>query len=265
MNSTQVLTDNYWDRPTTKPQSPYKRELRYFPFSEFAKDITPETIAETKIAQHSSWILPQLMAYIGQMRLYKTDLGEYDPLAFLDRNLGSDPQLQGMWRVLCRMKRSELVKPQNNTANAQWSLLVPLLLAAVKMYQGVGYSQWSQQGLEYVCEPQLCEAMLVEPELVPELTASEILAIREIGLTTKTTGKVESPQSKWRLTGLADTALGQLPHLAVTMICQTWVAHPTLRTQYMVLDPNDWDGVPEPLITQEPVPAKWTAAHQKWY
>jgi hypothetical protein len=263
MNLITPITPAEWARPETAAKSPLRKELKYFPFAELAETTPPEVIALAKT--HLNWILPQLMAHIGQMRLYKSDQGEYLPLAFLDRNLGSSAELRGMWRLCCRVRRSDFVKPQNNAANAQYSLLVPLILAAVKMYQGVNYSSWSADNLELICEPQLAEAMMVDPNLVPDLTPAEILELRELGLTTKTTGKVETPTSKWRLTGLADTALGQLPPLAVTMICQTWVAHPTLRTQYMVLDPNDWDGVPEPLITQEPVTAKWTAAHQKWY
>lgn len=263
MNLITPITPAEWARPSTVAKNPLRKELKYFPFAELAETTPPEVIALAKT--HLSWILPQLMAHIGQMKLYKTDQGLYEPLAFLDRNLGSSAELRGMWRLCCRVRRSDFVKPQNTVANAQWSLLVPLILAAVKMYQGVNYSQWSSNNLELICEPQLAEAMLVEANLVPDLTPTEILELRTLGLTTKTTGKVESPTSKWKLTGLADTALGQLPPLAVTMICQTWVAHPTLRTQYMVLDPNDWDGVPEPLISQEPVAAKWTAAHQKWY
>jgi len=265
MNLITPITPTQWHEPDHTPQPPKKRELRYFPFSEFAHDAAPDTIKQTRLAQHSSWIFPQLLAFLGQMRLYKSDAGEYLPLAFLDRNLGSDPQLQGMWRVLCRIKRSELIKPQNTVANAQYSALVPLILAAVKMYQGVSYSSWSRDGLGSICETHLAEAMLVEPHSVPQLTVAEILELRTLGLTTKTTGTVANPISKYALTGLADTALGHLPTYAKTMICQTWVAHPTLRTQYMVLDPVNWDEVPEPLITQEVVPAKWTAAHQKWY
>ena len=263
MNSITPVAATQWTRPETAAKGPMRKELKYFPFAELAETTPPEVIALAKT--HVGWILPQLMAHIGQMPLYKTDQGFYQPLAFLDRNLGSSAELRGMWRLCCRIRRSDFVKPQNTVTNAQWSLLVPLILAAVKMYQGVNYSEWSADNLELICEPQLAEAMLVDANIVPDLTASEILELRRLGLTTKTTGKVESPQSKWKLTGLADTALGQLPPLAVTMICQTWVAHPTLRTKYMVLDPNDWDGVPEPLISQEVVPAKWTAAHQKWY
>jgi len=265
MNLITPITPTQWHEPHYTASLPKKRELRYFPFSEFAVSASADTIKQTRLAQHSSWIFPQLLAHIGQMRLYKTDSGHYHPLAFLDRNLGSDPQLQGMWRVMTRVKRSELIKPQNTPQNAQYSALVPLILAAVRQYQGVPYSSWSRDGLGSICETNLAEAMLVEPESVPKLDVTEILELRLLGLTTSTTGVVANPVSKYALTGLGTTALGHLPTYAKTMICQTWVAHPTLRTQYMVLDPVNWDTVPQPLITQEVVPAKWTAAHQKWY
>lgn len=47
------------------------------------------------------------------------------------------------------------------------------------------------------------------------------------------------------------TALDKAPKLVGTMLTQIWVAHPSLRTEYMVLDPNDWDWMPPPLVTTE--------------
>lgn len=35
------------------------------------------------------------------------------------------------------------------------------------------------------------------------------------------------------------------------MLTQVWVAHPSLRNEYMVLDPVNWDQMPEPLIPTE--------------
>ena len=32
------------------------------------------------------------------------------------------------------------------------------------------------------------------------------------------------------------------------MLCQIWLAHPQHRTEYMILDPNNWDTIPAPLI-----------------
>jgi len=34
-------------------------------------------------------------------------------------------------------------------------------------------------------------------------------------------------------------------------MCQIWVAHPSLRTDMMVLDPSVWDNMPQPLVTGE--------------
>jgi hypothetical protein len=53
------------------------------------------------------------------------------------------------------------------------------------------------------------------------------------------------------LNGIGDTELSAIPALAGTMLCQIWVAHPSLRTEYMVLDPYNWDRMPPSLIATE--------------
>jgi hypothetical protein len=45
-----------------------------------------------------------------------------------------------------------------------------------------------------------------------------------------------------------NSQIHSLPKLVQIMVCQTWCAHPNNRTQYMVLNPLDWDNLPEPLI-----------------
>lgn len=241
-----------------------KKELSAFPFGDFCNTPTEDLAkqaAEANILGCASWMLPQMLAFFGTLKLFKDDAGEYMALPFLEHNFGRDPHLMGMWKVATRMPRSSIVKPQNSGSGPEYSMLVPLILAGIKKYQGVNYSEWSQSDLEYVVDRGLAEAMLVPANDIPTLSRDEILEIRKLGLTVAAgsrAGTVEPVTSKWALTGIKDTALGHLPKLAVTMITQVWVAHPTLRTQYMVLDPNDWDGVPEPLVPTEIVkqPAK---------
>lgn len=252
---------SYFKNNTSKSNSSntysQKKELSAFPFGDYC-DIAAEDLAEhakeSNLVSHASWILPQMLAFFGTMKLFKDDKGEYMALPFLEHNFGKDPHLMGMWKVAARMPRSALVKPQNSGSGPEYSMLVPLILAGIKKYQNVNYSEWSQTDLEYIVDKHLGEAMLVPPDDIPTLSKSEILDIRLKGLTVATggrVGQVDPVTSKWALTGIKDTALGHLPKLAVTMITQVWVAHPTLRTKYMVLDPNDWDGVPEPLVETE--------------
>lgn len=78
--------------------------------------------------------------------------------------------------------------------------------------------------------------------------------IRTQGLTIKSgarAGTIQKPTSSWCLKGIGDTVLGKAPKLVSTMLTQIWVAHPSVRTNYMVLDPYNWDKMPEPLATAE--------------
>ncbi|MFI3218380.1 MAG: hypothetical protein QX189_04595 [Methylococcales bacterium] len=258
---------SYFDQftETSKPRSAMpKRDIAAFPFEEFATCSLDdmELLATTHNLHNSaSWMIPQLMAKIGNLPLFRDDTGHYIARPFLETHIGSDPKMQGIWRIMARLPRGKLIKAQNKAPGNEHSALVPLILASIKKMQGVNYSEWTLESIPLLVDKNLSEAMVVPPNDIPDLTVSEILAIRKQGLITqsgKTAGDMVSPVSKWALTGIQDTKLGHLPKLAVTMITQIWVAHPSIRTSYMVLDPNDWDGMPKPLLESEVVaqPAK---------
>ena len=42
-----------------------------------------------------------------------------------------------------------------------------------------------------------------------------------------------------------------MPKLTQTMLTQCWLAHPKHRNPYMILDPQNWDQMPEPLTSSE--------------
>jgi hypothetical protein len=89
---------------------------------------------------------------------------------------------------------------------------------------------------------------------VPEMTREEILQARTQGLTYKTGSKAgtqRSPLSTFKLYDTTGTKLHKVPELAQTMIAQIWCAHPSNRTKYMVLDPENWDAIPAPLISSD--------------
>jgi hypothetical protein len=103
--------------------------------------------------------------------------------------------------------------------------------------------------------------MLLDPELaklvgvtVPDISQSELIALRNTAVTDKTgprAGIPNNPATCTKLNHLGDTAIGHLPKLAKFMVLQTWAAHPSNRNEYMILHPNDWDAVPEPLIARD--------------
>jgi hypothetical protein len=124
----------------------------------------------------------------------------------------------------------------------------------IKRYQNVGYSRWNLTPTDTLVEKKLLEAMLYNDPHVLNLTQSELLTIRELGLTIKSgdrQGTQNKPTHQWCLRGIGLTALGKVPTLVSTMLCQIWVCHPSLRTNMMILDPKNWDSLPEPLISAE--------------
>ena len=80
------------------------------------------------------------------------------------------------------------------------------------------------------------------------------MAIRNQGLlarTGKLAGQMKPAKSTWSLTGIQDTELGKLPKITQTVLTQCWLAHPESRTPYMLLDLQNWDAMPQPLVTND--------------
>jgi len=233
-----------------------------FPFNEFEKLNASECedlAKELSITAYNSWMLPQILAYYGRWNL-TWNAGKVNSQATVKTNI-TTPWEIGLWRVATILKRGSLVKTQNNPEFASYSALVPLILAGAKRFQGVKYQQWDIDENTRLVEKGLREAMFWTPE-APELVrgqpyyglgSEELLELREQGITVKSgarAGQTQKPTSAWRLNGMRGTVLQNAPALATTMLAQIWVAHPALRTEYMVLDPNDWDFMPEPLIAE---------------
>jgi hypothetical protein len=174
----------------------------------------------------------------------------------LKDNCKKDPFNMGLY-YFCMHNTRHLAK-QYTSDNAPYCALVPLILAAHKKMNGIAYSDWDATELNYVVNPALYVAMTT---IVPEYTREELLEFRTTGLTVKSgdkAGVVKSPVTTYSLNGLPWTVgervgPGQLPQLVRMMVCQTWCAHPSNRNKYMILDPADWDGMPEPLITADPL------------
>lgn len=206
---------------------------------------------ENKLSRFESWLPQQLVAWFGSWTLAR-DGNRWDILSTLKQNVGTDPKLQALWK-LTRLKRSLLVNSQVKTP--EYATLTPLLLMGFRRMQGVAYESWRDlPNLELILEPKLYEAVVLDDYSCCDLGSEELLQIRDEGLTTKSgnaVGTKKSPETTWSLTGVQGTAVGGLPKLTQTMLTQIWLAHPKHRTPYMILDPQDWDRMPDPLITNE--------------
>lgn len=247
-----------------------KNDIHSWPFQECAS-ITEAPQLEEWAMQHgltqfNTWMLPQILAYFGQFRVRTRDDNKLDAQALLADNIRGNDWAIGLWRICTKLKRSSLVKTQIHENFSEYSALVPLILAGIKKYQNKPYSSWSTSGLEYVVDRGLYEAMMCEP---PQLPLDRVLELRAQGLMTKSgpnAGQIKKSTSTWTLTGLKHTEWGELPQLAVTMLAQIWVAHPSIRNSAMILDPQNWDAMPEPLIDTQVVkrPVEATVSDLPW-
>lgn len=228
--------------------------IKEFPFEEY-KPLNSSQL-EDKAKEHAitafnSWMLPQIMAHLAEYTLVRDSEGLVDPQETAKKNIVSDWDI-GLWKVLTRLKRGSLVRAQSSPEFVNYSAIVPLYMAAQKRFNNVPYRSWKLDLSCKLVDENLLEAMLWSERY--DLSTSRLLEIRQQGLTTKSgarMGSIAKPTSSWCLKGIRDTELGAAPKLVSTMLAQIWVAHPSLRTEYMILDPYNWDRMPEPLITQD--------------
>jgi len=226
-----------------------------------------ETWAESCSLSHlHQWLLPQLVAWYGSWTLVLDDKSNYDCLATVKRNC-SDPKSQAFY-MLSRIKRSLLVPIM--TRSPDYGTLTPLILMGFKRMQGIDYETFrGSTGLQYLLEPRLLDAVVLpstDLETCGGLGSNRLLEIQKQGLTTKsgkTAGSIKPARSTWSLSGIQDTEIGHLPKLTQTILTQCWLAHPELRTPYMMLDLQNWDNMPQPLATNDIFKAVQTQPKQE--
>ena len=216
-------------------------ELNLGELPTLADSVLDEAVEALRLYNYHTWLLPQLVQHFSSWRILAD--GKSTVLA----NCKTQHE-RALWR-LTRATRSTLVKGQNK--HSEYSQLVPLILLAHKRYNNRNYESWrNYPGLEWLVEPELYQSMITKP---PELEREELLNLVNAGLTTLA-GKPKPPQSTHKLTGVVKGhPLYGLPRLMVVQLCQIWLAHPTIRHSDMILDSNNWDTMPTPLIDWQPV------------
>lgn len=235
-----------------------KQDLSTLPYKEIYNQTDEEFanwVKSNKLSIYSGWLLPQLVAYFGTWTLVRESSGRIDILGTLKRNVGTDPQALTLWK-LSRLPRSHILDLQ--AKNPDYGQLTPLIMLGFRRMQNVAYSEWQRlPHLEYILEPKLYEAVVLEPqdlEALRSLGSDRILELREQGLLNKAgakAGTLKPADSTWALTGVQATEIGHLPKLTQTILTQIWLAHPTKRTPYMILDFDNWDAMPPALVTGE--------------
>jgi hypothetical protein len=210
---------------------------------------------KTSLSQKLTWLPHQLLAYFGTWTAVRDESGKYSAQLTWDANTRARGDYYALGSaLLATSARTNFFKdaPKGNQQyKSVINPLVPIILAGFKKYQGINYSEWSLVGLETLLDPELAKLVGVT---VPEIAHSDIIALRNTAVTDKVgarAGIPNNPATCTKLNHLGDTAIGHLPKLAKYMVLQTWAAHPSNRNEYMILDPNDWDRIPDPLVSKD--------------
>lgn len=232
-----------------------KQDITELPLKEFGSLTLQEleTWCESnKLDRFSGWLLPQLVARIGSWTLVRRE--SHIDVEATFRQACESLENRGLWQ-LTRVTRSLLIK--NQVREPDYAAFTPLVLLAFRRIQGVQYSAWQGlDNLKWVLEPLLYECCSLGSEQISvlnNLTPTRILEIRNQGLTPRTGKSLlpKKPESTWRLFHIDDTEMAILPVRTQTMVAQCWLAHPANRRDTMILDPLNWDKLPEPIVTAE--------------
>lgn len=230
-----------------------KQELGQLDIASWAN--LPQTEFDTlakdkhKFGRFSTWLLPQLVAWFGTWQL--ADSGR----EIVVKNCKTDHD-KALYR-LAMTTRSNIL--DNQVKNPDYGQLTPLVLLGFRRSQGINYEHWRDYpGLEYILEPKLL--MAVQDKL-PDISVERLLELQTIGLTIKSStkpekiGTLQKADSYHGLYGLQGTEIAHLDKTAQMIVCQTWLAHPKNRRETMILDLNNWDNVPQPLVPWQTVSA----------
>lgn len=226
---------------------------------QFAEQAKTSFIERYGLQYHVDWFMPQLITWLGNLPVYKNDDGFLSGQQFRNKNFVTD-QDKGLYRFLMINERSSYLKLQYKAPAKQYCALVPLILYAQKLVKNIPYQAWDPEELHYVVNRDLADAMCYD---APEFSKDAVLEQRTLGLTPAGGGAMKNPETTHMLYGpqLKTGIFKDTPKLARVMMTQIWCAHPNNRTRYMVLDPNNWDKMPAPLISTQVFDTPVTATH----
>lgn len=231
-----------------------KHDISAIPFDKIKNlDTVKDFVSYYKLKNAWSWLADQLYAHLATHKLpSKNQEGQYDGEQYLKMNLTTAWE-QGLWRMITKVNRSILVDKQTSPVGLTVCGLIPIYMAAHKKYNGIKYSQWTN--IDKMVDNRLFEAMTDSQGMgfvdgsnslnCYGLGSEELLQLRDLGL------NGHSPVTYHTLVGISGTKLKDIPPLARIMLTQIWCAHPINRHELMVLDPHNWDNIPEPLVDVE--------------
>lgn len=166
-------------------------------------------------------------------------------------------------RMLYFTKRSHLVSG-SQIRDSRLATFTPLMLYAHKLYNDVPYSSWlHDKSIHYFLGTTL--DLILEVKKLPDITLDQLIEHRKVALTFKTGVKQGKQEQAYNYKCAIDNINGfPLPRPVIMMMLQLWLAHASVRNTYhsedgklqssMILDPLDWDHVPNAIDEIAPLP-----------
>ena len=194
-----------------------------------------------RLAQnHHSWIMPQLVSKFQQWQVEYDHSGQPSGLLTAQLNL-EDPKQRRYWWMM-RVPRGNLVANQNQ--NPHYAQITPLVLLAHK--PTIAYSRWVDTNL--VLEPWLV--------LATTLNQAQRVLLQNLDPQHKQLQHAHSLQGKpargqTKVFRVQGTPWQEFTPQCLVLLLQHWLACPSVRHQNQILDPHNWDLVPEPIVCTE--------------
>ena len=169
--------------------------------------------------------------------------------------------IKGAIMFIYECNRSKLVLKM--TENSRWGSLTPIFMLGAKEHRGYAYDDWDKSDplLKYLLGSFLEDLVELPAEFIKPsagLDAGGVRLAREEALTYKTGNKAGTME---KLTShKMNWYFPNVPNAAKYMVLQTWLAHVSVRNEAMILDPWNWDKIPEPwdLVEVPKNPESWT-------
>lgn len=181
----------------------------------------------------------------------------------------TNQQVKDAVHLIAEVKRSSL-HPRSMTKIPRYASLTPLVMYALKEHHGVKYSQWDRSDpyIQFMLGHSLKDLANftgniegIESGRFPK-QGDELNTLRKRHLTWASGRKVGEMESilAYKINRFyytpeeGDSNIRQLPKIIGFMLLQLWLANVAYRVEdAMILDPWDWDNVPEPFDLVQPV------------
>lgn len=238
-----------------------KRDIYYI---DWASEKEP---LDTKMLKaNSSWILPQLSAFLGKLPLVRNDANQFsaslslkriaseiDSITFSNGMPVTRDAINGMLKFVLHTNRSDILSG-TQLATPRYSSAVPFLLSAFKEQRNIDYSRWdtTDKLFSFFVEHEWFNALITK--VTKEYSPEDLLEFRAKARNIRTGAKAGTERSinaTTNITRSGNTDFDALPKYWKLALCQTWVFHPSNRHPLAITNPYNIDIPAEPLVSGE--------------